>query len=306
MISEGAAFLDRSGRVLAADAGFRTLLGLPAGDASEALRRRAAADPVLALLLAGDGPESVSLSGADGVPACLLSRHASDDGLLLRAVVRESLLGAPILEFAMQAVVLARLAGSIAHEVKNPLNAMALQLALLGEKIDAAGEAIASSCAGHLGSLKNQIGRINDIVRRYLDVADPSPSVGFDAGALLADAAYLFGHEARRRRITLSCEPTGGAVRAAGDPGRAARVLLGLFWREVTTTAEGGRFVARAAGAGPEVLLSLEHTRGSPDPASAWMPQVLATAAAAMGGRLEWSDGDLVRVALSLPKERLP
>ncbi|HEX9289744.1 MAG TPA: histidine kinase [Anaeromyxobacteraceae bacterium] len=307
MISEGSAFLDRSGRVLVADATFRALLRLPAdtAGASDALGRRAAGEPVLAAMLAQDGPERVVLAGADGAPPCELSRVACDGGTLLRATVSFEALPAPALEYAMLGVSLARLAGSVAHEVKNPLNAMALQLALLGDKIATASDSLASACAGNLGSLKNQIGRVNEVVRRYLDVADPSPGVDFDAGSLLADTANLFGHEARRRRVALACEAAPGTVRAGGDPERAARLLLGLLWRAITSTPEGGRLLARAVPSGTEVVLAVEHARGTPDPALAWVGAVVAAGARDLGGRLEEStERDLVRAALVLPKER--
>ena len=304
MISEGSAFLDASGRVLVADAEFRALLGLPAGDESAALQRRAGADPALAKLLQGKGPKSVCLAAAEGAPACKLSSVRSDAGLLLRASPSDGALAAPAIEYAMQALALVRLAGSVAHEVKNPLNAMALQLALLGDKIETS-EPLASACAGNLGSLKNQIGRINEVVRRFLDVADPTPAGGFDAGSLLSDAANLFGHEARRRRIALVCQAGTGTVRAAGDPGRAARLLLGLLWNAVTSTPTGGKLDVRAAGTISEAILSVEHTRGAPDPALSWVRDVVAAAALEMGGRLEEaSEGDNVRAALVLPKER--
>jgi signal transduction histidine kinase len=311
MISEGAAFLDRSGRVLAADTTFRALLGLPAAssadDAGEALHRRAAGEPHLAALLGKDGPERIRLSAQGGGMSCELSRTVTEAGLLLRATASDGALAAPALEYAMQALALARLAGSVAHEVKNPLNAMALQLALLGDKIATASDTLTSACAGNLGSLKNQIGRVNEVVRRYLEVADPTPATDFDAGALLADAANLFGHEARRRRIALACEAAPGAVRAACDPERAARLLLGLLWRSVTSTPEGGRLLARAVAAGPEAILAVEHAHGTPDPALAWVGAVVAAGARELGGRLEESsEGNLVRVALVLPKERTP
>ena len=117
MISEGSAFLDRSGRVLAADDEFRALLGLPAGDESGALRRRAGADPALADLLRGEGPRSVRLAGVDGALACELHRVQSDEGFLLRASASDAALAAPAIEYAMQALALVRLAGSVAHEV---------------------------------------------------------------------------------------------------------------------------------------------------------------------------------------------
>lgn len=219
-------------------------------------------------------------------------------------VVADGALAVPAVEYAMQAFALVCLAGSVAHEVKNPLNAMALQLGLLADKLEASGP-LASACAGSLVSLKNQIGRIDEVVRRYLDVADPAPSEGFDAGALLADAANLFGHEARRRRITLVCEAGPGTVRAAGDTGRAARLLLGLLWSGVSGTPAGGRLFARAAAMAGEAVISLEHTRGAPEGERAWVREAAAAAAREMGGRLDESPGgDTVRVALVLPKER--
>lgn len=303
MISEGSAFLDRSGRLLAADAAFRALLGLPPGDANETLQRRAGLDPALASLLAGDGPERVPLPEWENAPPCLVSRLACDAGLLLRA----SGCAGPAAsdgEQAVQGLALARLAGSLAHEVKNPLNAMALQLALLGEKIDAAGQPLAVACAGHLGSLKNQINRINEVMRRYLDVADPAPSVGFDGATLLADVTHLFGHEARRRRVTLACEAVPG-VRVQGDPARVARLLLGMLWRAITGTAAGGKLVARAVATSDRAEFVLEHTRGADDPSLAPVREVVERAAAELGGALrESSEGDVVRAALVLPKER--
>ena len=304
MISEGSAFLDRSGRVLAADAAFLACLRLPASDVTSALRERAAGDPVLAALLEGAGPDAVRLD--HGAAHCQLTRVASEAGFLLHArTTADGSAPSPLDEYAMLAVALARLAGSVAHEVKNPLNAMALQLALLGDKIATESDALAAACAGNLGSLKNQIGRVNDLVHRFLEVSDPPPSEGFDAGSLLADATALFGHEARRRRIALLCEAQPDAVRAAGDPARAARLLLGLLWRAVTATPQGGRLLARATASGAEAVLALEHGHGEADPSLAWMGEVIGAAASEMHGRLvESAAGDVVRVVLVLPRER--
>ena len=305
MISEGSAYLDRSGRVLVSDAGFRSLLGLPEDDPGEALRQRSGADPALARLLAGSGPDALWLTASGSTPACEVSRIASGDGMLLRVRVGAGALPAPALELAMQAVGLARLAGGVAHDVKNPLNAMVLQLALLGDKIDGADQALASACAGNLGSLRNQIGRINEVVRRYVEIADPAPAAGFDAGSLLTDTVDLFGHEARRRQIALACEVGPGAVRVTGDQARASRLILGLLWRAVTGTPRGGRLLARAVQSGAEAVLAVEHTRGDADPALAWIGSIMAAGAEDMGGRLEESYRDgTVRAALVLPRER--
>lgn len=304
ILSEGSAYLDRSGRVLAADATFRKLVGLPAGDATDGLRARASSDAALATFLAGEGPDVVRLAGAGCAPGCDVHRLADHAGLLLHAIPVGAALPAPPLELALQAIALARLAGSVAHDVKNPLNAMALQLALLADKLGSTSEPLADACAGNLASLKNQIGRINEVVRRYLEVADPTPSTGYDAGALLADTAALFGHEARRRRVTLECDAAPGPVRAAGDPGRTVRLLLGLLWRGLGGTPEGGKLTARAAVSGRDVVLAIEHARGAADPALAWIAEVVAAGVRDLGGRLEESGDDgVARTAILLPRE---
>lgn len=308
MISEGSAFLDRSGRLVAADPGFVRLLDLSAGDPAEALRGRSKADPGLALLLSGEGPATLALDARDGVPACQLSRQACDSGTFLRASVARAGLTAPPIEHALQAVVLTRLAGSFAHEIKNPLNAMALQLALLGDKIATASEALAASCAGNVASLKNQITRINEVVRRQLDALDPSPATGYDVGVLLLDAWGLLGHEARRRRMTFTCDAAAGVALASGDPVRASRLVLALLWRAVSESAEGGTLAVRlAAPADAEIAVTLERQPAADEADLAWAGEVLAATAAEMGGRLEESrENDVVRVTLSLPKERTP
>jgi signal transduction histidine kinase len=308
MLLEGSAFLDRSGRVVVADDRFRALLGLSDGDPTAALRDRTAADPELAEVVAGGGPDRVRVRADGGADALELTRIACAEGLLLRARALEGGAAAPLPELALQGVALARLAPSIAHEVKNPLNAMALQLALLGDKIGSASEALATACAGNLGSLRNQIARIDALVRRYVDVADPTPGTGFDAGGLLADVTQLLGHEARRRRIAVTCEAAPEALRARGDAVRVARLVLGLAWRAVVGTPDGGRLLVRAAARDGECVLGVERPAGAAEPPElAWVGRALAEGARAVGGRLEESDeAGLMRAALVLPKERTP
>src|SRR5689334_16485011 len=111
MSPEGCAFVDRAGRLVACDPGFRSCLSLTGDDPSPALAHRAAADPALSGLLSGGGPDRVVLPGSDGGPGCELSRFGSEAGFLLGARTA----GAPFppAEHAMFAAVLSRLAGSV-------------------------------------------------------------------------------------------------------------------------------------------------------------------------------------------------
>jgi signal transduction histidine kinase len=301
MKSEGSAFLDRSGRVIAADEAFRTWLELPAGDATAALSTRAEADPSLRTLLGGEGPSVARLRASDGT-AVDVERNVCVEGVFLSARPAGGL-AARALEYAMHSLALARIAGGVAHEVRNPLNAMALQIALLTDKIGNAGEPLATSCANNLASLKNQIGRVNDVVRRFADVSDPASGTAFDAGALASDVASLFAHESRRRRVALACEATPGTVLAMGEPGRVARVLLGLVWRGLTHGAEGAKMLVRASHDHAEAVLLVAHGDGV-DPGLEWVHDVASAAALEMGGRLvRERDAGTERLELRLRRE---
>ncbi|WP_242346944.1 histidine kinase dimerization/phospho-acceptor domain-containing protein [Anaeromyxobacter terrae] len=298
--ARGAAFVDRSGAVVAADPGFAAQLGLePDGDLTGALRARAETVPELRALLAGDGPAVAHVAGLDG-QVLELQRVPSGEGTLLLARTSND---AECLEHAMRSQGLTRLAAGVAHDIKNPLNAMALQLALLADKLSSAGDAGVAS-ASHLGALRDQIGRVNEVVRRFLDVTDPSAPLGYtDVGALLADTVSLFGHDARRRRIELHADAAPGAARTRCDPGRVSRLVLGLVSRALVETPEGGRMSVRVEPEAASLRVTIEHAAGEPDPELGYYTDVAAAAARALGGELAVvREGALERLTLRLPR----
>ncbi len=294
----GAAFVDRSGTVLAADRAFVERLGLGPAEPTAALRARAERSPELAELLAGGGRGRVRMAGADGA-AVEIERVPSAAGALL--VARE-VRAQEWLEHAMGSHGLARLAAGVAHDVKNPLNAMSLQVALLVDKLSQSDAGAAS--AGHLGALRDQIARVNEVVRRFVDVADPGGPLGHvDVGVLLADAIALFAHDARRRKIEVSMERQPGAVRTRCDSGRVGRLVVGLLSRALAETPDGGRLGGRAEARGSDAVLAIEHTAGDPDPDLGYYTEVAAACADALGGWFSLERGDGVeRFVLSLPR----
>jgi signal transduction histidine kinase len=294
----GAAFVDRSGAVVAADTGFLARLGLPPHDPTGALRARAETSPELRALLAGDGPGTMQLPCDDGTTT-ELERVPSDGGALLVARAAQV---SEWLEDAMRAQGMERVAGGVAHDIKNPLNALSLQIALLGEKLsssDASGTA-----AAHLRVMLDQIGRVNAIVRRFVDVADPSAPLGYtDVGALVADLASLLAHDARRRGIELVLEPPSAPVRTSCDPGRVGRLALGLLSRALAETPDGGRISVRAEPRGALAAVEIEHVAGDPDPALGYYTEVAQAAAKALGGEFAHDRRDGVeRLSLALPR----
>jgi signal transduction histidine kinase len=206
-------------------------------------------------------------------------------------------------EHAMHGLALACAAGGMVHQVRNPLNAMALQLALLAEKLGGFPE-VMEACAGNLGKLQDQIGRIDEAVRRYADAAEPAGGGAFDAGRLAAEAAALFAHEARRRHGSLEARVAASGLRARGDAARVARLWLGLVWRALEEAGEAGAVRLSAAAEGGEVALGLAYARAAPERAPAWMGEAAAAAARDLGGRLDETEAaGTARIWLRFPAE---
>lgn len=285
--TNGAAFLDASGTIVAADAGFRARLGLD-GEATEVVRAMAESSPDIRALLAGDGPPQVRVAGPDGT-TLELERVPGAAGALL--LVRDGAAG-EWAEHAVRSQGLARLMAGFTHDIRNPLNAMALQLALLSEKLSGGGDAVAAA-ASHIAALREQIGRVNEVLRRIQDVIDPSAPLGYtDVGAIARDVAALLAHDARRRGIELSVAAGPGTVRTSLDAARVGRLVLALFTSALDRTPAGGRFAVRAEARGGDAAVVIEHSAGDPAAAVGYDTEVLASGAAALGGRLEQASGE--------------
>lgn len=294
----GAAYIDRTGAVVAADPGFLAALGLPASDPTGALRARSEESPLLRTLLGGGGLDVVRLDLGEG--EIEVRRQPSAAGALL--LVRTPGLQEQ-LEHGQRSAALSRVVAGVAHDIKNPLNAMALQLAILTEKLSGHAEAAAASGA-HLGALREQIGRVNEVLRRFLEAADPSAPLGYtDLGALLTDVAALFAHEARRRRVQLVVDAPRAVARAAGDPARVGRLLLVLLAGAMAATPDGGRLEASIEAEGAAVVLRMAHAVGDGGHETGYDGEVNAAAASVLGGTLtEQREEGVSHVALRLPR----
>jgi signal transduction histidine kinase len=297
--ASGAAYLDRTGAVVAADAGFLAALGLAAHDPTGALRERAESSPELRAFILGQGPDVLRLGL--GEAQVELRRQAGAGGVLVVALTARL---QECLEQCERSNALSRVIGGVAHDIKNPLNAMALQLAILSEKLSGEDERAAAS-GSHLAALREQVARVNEVLRRFLDVTDPGAPLGYvELGALAADVAGLYAHEARRRRIQLVAEPPRGAARTAGDPARVGRLLLVLLGGAMASTPDGGRVEANVENDDGQAILRLSHAVGGDgERESGYDRGVVAAAAAALGATLtEQEEEGVQRVLLRLPR----
>jgi signal transduction histidine kinase len=144
---------------------------------------------------------------------------------------------------------LGQLAGTIAHELGNPLNALSGHLQLLARRPD-----LPDPAKSQVAVLQGEVQRMTQIIRRFLDqtrgftpAAEP-----VDLGPLVDEALDLtLGTEARAK-IQVARD-VDGEVRT--DPGLVRHLLTNLVANAVDAMPNGGRLEVRARREGREVVL---------------------------------------------------
>ena len=162
------------------------------------------------------------------------------------------------------------LASTVAHEVRNPLNAIGMTAQRLRREF--VGEERAPQPQDQaelrelLDVLSGETQRINRIVQQFLDYARP-PRLNPRQGSLrdmLADAAESLRAKAAARRVSLDTDLT-GVGEALFDPDQLKQAVDNLLRNAIDASPEGGRVTLRArATASGHVIVVEDDGPGIP------------------------------------------
>jgi signal transduction histidine kinase len=150
---------------------------------------------------------------------------------------------------------LGQLAGTIAHELGNPLNALSGHLQLLARRPD-----LADPAKAQVTVLQGEVQRMTQIIRRFLDQTRGfTPSAETVVLAPLVDEAIdlTLGIEARGR-IQISREVDGSTVRT--DPGLVRHLLTNLVANAVDAMPNGGKLEVQARQDGRDLILRVSDS----------------------------------------------
>ncbi len=142
---------------------------------------------------------------------------------------------------------LGTLSSAIAHEIKNPLSALDLNLHLLAEELEAE-RPDRAQVSGYLAILRDEIRRLNGIVEHFLHFARPSrlQPVAVDLRAVLDDVLALVRPETRRRGIRPWFSWPRACPAVSGDAGKLQQVFLNLVLNAIQAMPGGGELGIRA------------------------------------------------------------
>jgi signal transduction histidine kinase len=236
---------------------------------------------------AADGAEDPAPSGDGSSPDAdpdterLLMCHAIEDSnrRFLGAMLVARNVGylnqvQSTLNYSRKAAAIGRLLAGVAHEVKNPLNAMTIHLELLKQKVGSIKEPIVVpgpaggpgkplDLAKHVQIISSEIKRLDEVVAGFLKFARPD-ELKLQPVALanvIHDVVLTITPEAHRRRVTIrqECPPVLPDINA--DQGMLMQAVLNLAINALQAMPDGGslRLGCRVASR-RRVALSVEDT----------------------------------------------
>ena len=165
-----------------------------------------------------------------------------------------------MLRYSRKLASLNRLLAGVAHEVKNPLNAMTIHLELLRQKLGKRTPVAVAAHAGgdmtpppsdalmsHVSIIGEEIRRLDDVVQGFLRFSRPEELQlePVRVAAMLGDIADVVRPQAAQHGIGVEIEASDGLAIQA-DRAMVRQALLNLSLNAIDAMASGGRLMLRA------------------------------------------------------------
>lgn len=195
----------------------------------------------------------VGIAGAVAI-FWLQARHLAERRALEATVAREQRLSA-----------VGNLAAGVAHEIRNPLNAISIGLQRLRTEFAPPEPSARDEYARFTEIMRAEVGRLNTIVDRFLALARPSRLTLTEESLapVLHELLALLSGQASAQRIRILENLDLGETRVRMDRQQLTHAFMNLLLNAIQAMPEGGTLTMRA-----EVLplqraaVSAEHSRG--------------------------------------------
>jgi signal transduction histidine kinase len=142
------------------------------------------------------------------------------------------------IELSRRLAAIGRLTSGVAHEVKNPINAIVVHLELLREKM----REIDPDTRRHMDIIGREIHRLDRVVQVLVDFNRPVELrlVDFDLRRLVEDVVLLAAPEAARQGVTLETRVASTPLPVRADSDLIKQALLNVILNGVQAMNDGG------------------------------------------------------------------
>ncbi|MDX2014474.1 MAG: ATP-binding protein [Myxococcaceae bacterium] len=208
----------------------------------------------------GDYSAKLGISGADEIAVLAREFDAMAGSLAEReaqlAQKQEALLRAERLAAA------GRVSAQVAHEVRNPLSSIGLNIELLGDQLAAATFADPSDAPEArrlIAAVTREVDRITEITEEYLKLARlPAPALRpEDLVGLVQGVVGFSREELERARVDVTTHLPDAPVPVQADEGQLRQVFLNLFRNAREAMVEGGALAVSVSREGAHAVVKV-------------------------------------------------
>lgn len=151
------------------------------------------------------------------------------------------------LDISRRLSAISRLTGGVAHEIKNPLNSIALRLELLRTRVSE----ISPEADDEINIISQEIRRLDRVVKTFLDFTRPVDLAveDVDLAAMAREVTALVRPQATMQKVNLqfSAEPESIIIR--GDRDLLKQAILNVVMNGIEAMRNGGNLIVRASRA---------------------------------------------------------
>ena len=157
---------------------------------------------------------------------------------------------------------LAIAARTLAHEVKTPLNALAIHLEVLRGKISADDDA-GSQSQRSIAALDSSIRQVDRLVRDFTDYSAPvtMDRRSIDAAEVLNTSLEAVGSACTEKKINLTKDLVPGPWQIQGDATRLRQTFDNLLRNAMEAQLDGGAIHVKASNAGNQLTVEIKIGR---------------------------------------------
>ena len=154
------------------------------------------------------------------------------------------------LDISSRLAAISRLTGGVAHEIKNPLNAMALHLEVLKGKLDAE--------QPEVDVIEREIKRLDSVVKTFLSFNKPIElqAKPIDLAEVVQHVVALVSVDAQAKNIALDAAP-GKPLWINGDPDLIQQAILNIVNNGMEAMREGGTLAIRTEFVGGQCEIAI-------------------------------------------------
>ena len=168
------------------------------------------------------------------------------------------------LDLSARLTAISRLTGGVAHEIKNPLNSIALHLEVLRARI----ENLDAKAESEIAVISREITRLDRVVKTFLDFTRPLDLslIEIEAGQLVGEIAALMEPEARKRNIEMTVDTGPGGLILRADRDLIKQAVLNVVMNGIDAMSNGGRLCIEAKRVGADCVIGVVDQGGGIPP----------------------------------------